>query len=120
MAAAFVERMAGERYEPLSAGVEPAAHPRAEAVAVMAEDGIVIADTPGTALTPKLAASSVRVVGLGCDVEEVCGPLDAPVEQWGIPDPGGMPMPELRVVRDTIRRLVERLVARMDTEAAVR
>jgi hypothetical protein len=29
-------------------------------------------------------------------------------------------MQEVRVIRDTIRRLVERLVARLDTEAAVR
>jgi hypothetical protein len=44
----------------------------------------------------------------------------APAETWGIPDPAGRPLPEARVIRDTIRRLVTRLVARLDAEAAVR
>lgn len=120
MSAAYLDHLAGDRYEGLSAGTEPAEHPHPEVVAAMAEDGIEIEDVPGTLLTRDLADSVQRVIGMGCDVEEACPALSVPLEDWGIPDPKGRPMPEVRVIRDTIRRLVERLIARLDTEAAVR
>jgi arsenate reductase len=120
MAAAYMDQMAGERYEALSAGTEPADRPHPEAVASMAEAGIVLGDEPGTLLTPKLAASAHRVIGMGCAVDEACPALAVPLENWGIPDPVGRPPVEVQVIRDTIRRLVERLVARLDAEAAVR
>jgi arsenate reductase len=120
MAAAYLDHLAGDRYEALSAGTEPAEHPHPEVMAAMAEEGIEVEDTAGTLLTTALAGSAHRVVGMGCAVEEACPALSVPLEDWGIPDPRGRPMAEVRVIRDTIRRLVERLVARLDTEAAVR
>ena len=120
MAAAYMDHMAGERYEALSAGPEPVDRPHPEAVASMAEAGIVLGDEPGTLLTPDLAASAHRVIGMGCAVEAACPALTVPLEDWGIPEPMGRPPAEVRVIRDTIRRLVERLVARLDAEAAVR
>jgi protein-tyrosine-phosphatase len=86
----------------------------------MAEDGIELDGTPPTQLTPALARSADRIVGLGGAVEDWCPEVVAPAETWGIPDPAGRPLPEARVIRDTTRRLVERLVARLDAEAAVR
>lgn len=120
MAAAYFDHLAGDRYEGLSAGAGPSDHPGAEAVASMAEVGVAVAETPGAVVTRELTASAARVVALDCSVEEICGPVDAAVDRWGIPDVRGRPLPEVAVFRDTLRRLVERLVARMDTEAAVR
>ncbi len=56
---------------------------------------------------------------MGCAVAEACPALSVPLEDWGLPDPKGRPVEEVRVIRDTTQRLVERLVARLDTEAAV-
>ena len=120
MAAAYFDHLAGDRYEGISAGTDPSDHPGAEAVASRAEVGVALGETAGTVLTPQLSASAVRIVGLDCSVVDVCGAVDATVEQWGIPDVTGRPLSEVAVFRDTLRRLVERLVARMDTEAAVR
>ena len=121
MSAAYLDHLAGDRYEALSAGRDPAEHPHPEAVAAMAEEGIEIADGPGTLLTAELAGSAERIIGMGGDLDsQACLPSTAPQEAWGIPGPEGRPMPEVRVIRDTIRRLVERLVARLDTEAVVR
>jgi arsenate reductase len=120
MSAAWLHHLAGDRYDALSAGTEPADRPHPEVVAAMAEEGIVIADTPGTLLTVELADSADLVVGMGCAVEEACPALRVPLEDWGLPDPKGRPMAEVRVIRDTTRRLVQRLVARLDTEAALR
>jgi arsenate reductase (thioredoxin) len=120
MAAAYLNELAGDRYEALSAGPEPVGGPYPEAAALIAEEGIELDGAPPTRLTPELVRSAVRVVGLGGAVEDWCPELAAPAETWGIPDPAGRPLPEARVIRDTTRRLVERLVARLDAEAAVR
>jgi arsenate reductase (thioredoxin) len=119
MAAAYLDKLAGDRYLGLSAGTEPADHPHPEVVAAMAEEGIEISDAPGTMLTYELAGSAHRVIGMGCAVAEACPALTIPLEDWGIADPKGRPQEEVRVIRDIVRRLVERLVARLDAEAAV-
>lgn len=120
MSAAFLNHLAGDRYEAISAGTEPGVPPRPEVVRAMAEDGVEIEDGPGTLLSLELARSAARVIAMGADLQTAFGALEVPFDQWGIPEPEGRPMPEVRVIRDTIRRLVERLVARLDTEAIVR
>lgn len=119
MAAAFLDHLAGDRYEAVSAGTEPAERAHPEVVAAMAEAGIEVADGPGTLLTAALANSAERIIGMGCAVAEACPALSVPLEDWGLPDPKGRPVEEVRIIRDTTQRLVERLVARLDTEAAV-
>jgi arsenate reductase (thioredoxin) len=120
MAAAFLNALAGDRYEALSAGPEPVGALYPEAAEAMAEAGIELDATPPTPLTAALIRSADRTIGLGGAVEDWCPEPVTPAETWGIPDPAGRPLPEVRVIRDTTRRLVERLVARLDAEAAVR
>ena len=119
MAAAFLDDLAGDRYEAVSAGTQPAERIHPEVAATMAETGVEVPDGPGTLLTADLAASAARIIGMGCAVDKACPALQVPLEDWGLPDPKGRPAEEVRVIRDTTRRLVERLVARLDTEAAV-
>jgi arsenate reductase len=119
MCAAYLGQLAGDRYEPLSAALEPAAGVRLEAAAALSEDGVAVVDGAGTAFTPELAGGVDRIITLGFTLNPEVA-RDVPREEWGIPDPAGRQMQEVRVIRDTIHRLVERLVARLDTEAAVR
>jgi arsenate reductase (thioredoxin) len=120
MAAAYLNDLAGDRYEAVSAGVEPVGGPHPEAAAAMAEDGIELDGAPPTRLTPELVRSADRVVGLGGSVQDWCPSLAVPADSWGLPDPAGRPVAEVRVIREATRRLVERLVARLDAESAVR
>jgi arsenate reductase (thioredoxin) len=119
MCAAYLGHLAADRYEPLSAALEPAAGMRLEAAAALSEAGVAVVDGPGTELTPELAGEVDRIITLGFTLNPEVA-RDVPREEWGIPDPAGRQMQEVRVIRDTIHRLVERLVARLDTEAAVR
>lgn len=119
MCAAYLSKMAGDRYEAIAAGLEAAPGMRAEAARALSEDGVTVVDGPGSELTPELAAYVDRIITLGFTLNPDVA-RDVPREEWGIPDPAGRPMPEVIVIRDTIRRLVEKLVARLDTEAAVR
>jgi len=119
MCAAYLNQQAGDRYEAVAAGLEAAAGVRPEAAWSLSEDGVAVVDGPGRELTAEMAAGVDRIVTLGFTLNPDVA-RDVPREEWGIPDPAGRQMQEVRVIRDTIRRLVERLVARLDTEAAVR
>ena len=119
MCAAYLTLLAGDRYEALAAGLESAAGVRLEAAAALSEDSVPVVDGPGAEPTPELAAAVDQIVTLGFTLNPDVA-RDITREEWGIPDPAGRQMQEVRVIRDTIRRLVERLVARLDTEAVVR
>jgi arsenate reductase (thioredoxin) len=119
MCAAYVEHMAGDRYEPVAAALEPAAELRPEVATALSEDGVTITDHPGLAMKPDLAEIVDRIITLGFTLNPEIA-RDVPREEWGIPDPAGRQMQEIRVIRDTIKRLVDKLVARLDAEAAVR
>jgi arsenate reductase len=119
MCAAYLNHLAGDRYEALPAALEPSAGVRPEAAWSLAEDGVTVVDSPGRELTADLAAAVDRIVTLGFTLNPDVA-RDVSREEWGIPGPAGRQMQEVRVIRDTIRRLIERLVARLDTEAAVR
>ena len=114
MAEAYLNALAGDRYDGRSAGTEPADHPHPEVVAAMAEEGILIGDAPGTPLTFALTEQAVKVVGMGCAVREACPALRVPLEDWGLDDPKGQPPDRVREIRNEVRRLVERLIGQLD------
>jgi hypothetical protein len=66
---------------------------------------------PGTMLTYDLADQAVRVIGMGCAVEEACPGLRIPLEDWALDDPRGGSIEEVRKIRDDIKRRVDKLVA---------
>jgi len=119
MCAAYLNSLAGDRYEALAAALEPSAGVRPEAAWSLSEDRVPISDGPGRPMSAELAGIVDRIVTLGFTLNPEVA-RDVAREEWGIPDPAGRQVQEVRVIRDTIRRLVERLVARLDTEAAVR
>ena len=118
MAAAFLDSIAPGRYEALSAGTEPAQRPHPEVVTAMAELGIEVADEPGTLLTTALADRAIRIIGMGCAVEETCPALRVPLEDWGLDDPKGQPIERIREIRDEIEHRVRALVDELDRERA--
>jgi len=119
MCAAYLDQLAGDRYEALAASLEPAAGLRPEAARVLSEDGLAVTDGPGREMTPDLAGIVDRIVTLGFTLNPEVA-REVPREEWGIPSPAGRQMQEVRVIRDTVGRLIEKLVARLDTEAVVR
>ena len=118
MAEAFLDQLAGDRYDAASAGTQPADHPHREVVAAMAEVGIELEDRPGRLLTPELANSALRVIGMGCAVEDACPALRVPLEDWELPDPKGQSPKEVAAIRDDIEMRVRNLVAELDRDAA--
>ena len=116
MAEAFFNQMAGDRYEGRSAGTVPADHPHPEVVSAMAEIGIELDDAPGTMLNQEMTDSAVRVVGMGCAVEEACPALRVPLEDWELDDPKGQSPERVAEIRDQVEMKVRNLVAQLDRE----
>ena len=119
MCAAYLEQQAGDRYEAVAAALEPAAGLRPEAARALSEDGLTVTDGPGRKMTPDLAGIVDRIVTLGFTLNPDVA-REVPREEWGIPSPAGLQAQEVRVIREIIGRLIEKLVARLDTEATVR
>ena len=116
MAEAFFNQLAGDRYEGRSAGTVPADKPHPEVVEAMGDIDINLSDSSGTMLTQDMTDQAVRVIGMGCAVEEACPALRVPLEDWELPDPKGKSPDEVAEIRDRIEMKVRNLVAQLDRE----
>lgn len=112
MAAGYLQHLAGDRIEVLSAGSEPADRVNPVAVRAMAEVGIDI-----TAETPKLLTdSAVReadvVVTMGCG--DACPFFPGKrYEDWVLDDPAGQDLDHVRPIRDEIHSRVQTLITEL-------
>ncbi len=115
MSQAWFERIAGEagRHDALSAGTEPAEHVHANVVTVMREEGIDIDHHKPQLLTDELARWADVVVTMGCGDSCPVIPGKRYID-WELPDPSGLPIEDVRVIRDDIRTRVEDLVKDLD------
>jgi len=116
MAEAFFNKLAGDRYRGRSAGTIPAAHPHPEVVVAMKEENIDLDAGPGTMLTQEMTDEAIRVIGMGCAVEEACPALRVPLEDWQLDDPKGKGQDEVAAIRDQIEIKVRNLIAQLDRE----
>jgi protein-tyrosine-phosphatase len=117
MAAAFLQRQAGDRHRALSAGTTPAERVHPEVVGVMREVGIDLADRTPRRLTTELAAAADVVVTMGCG--DACPYIPGKrYLDWELQDPRGLSVEQVRAVRDEIAARVEQLVAELDAMRA--
>lgn len=110
---AFFEQLsaaAGGRHESRSAGTTPGDRIHPEVAATMREVGIDLSSRTPQLLTDELAAWADIVVTMGCG--DQCPYIPGKrYFDWNLPDPKGMPLADVRRVRDEIRRRVQELVA---------
>ncbi len=109
MAAALLERQAGDRVRVRSAGSEPADRIDPAVAQAMAEVGIDLAG----ATPKKLADAAVReadvVVTMGCGDACPVYPGKRYLD-WELADPAGRSLDEVRPIRDEIDRRVRQLL----------
>ena len=113
MAAGYLQHLAGDRVEVLSAGSQPADQVNPAAVAVMAEVGIDIASEQPKLLTDSAVRTSDVVVTMGCGDECPFYP-GRRYEDWVLDDPAGLGVEAVRPIRDEIRKRVEKLIPELD------
>ena len=112
MAAGYLQHLAGDGVDVLSAGSQPADQINPVAVEAMAEEGIDITTAQPKVLTPDAVQASDVVVTMGCGDECPYFPGKR-YEDWVLDDPAGQGLDVVRRVRDEIRGRVERLVAEL-------
>jgi protein-tyrosine-phosphatase len=115
MAAGWMRHLAGERVEVYSGGSEPADQVNPVAVAAMAEMGINIsAERPLRWTDDGIRAADV-VVTMGCGDECPVYPGRRYVD-WELGDPAGLPLDEVRPIRDEIEDRVRTLLSELDIQ----
>ena len=109
MAAGYLEHLAGDRIEVLSAGSAPAETINPVAVQAMAEDGIDITSANPKILTDESVRASDVVITMGCG--DACPFYPGKrYEDWKLDDPAGQGLDAVRPIRDEIRARVEALI----------
>lgn len=109
MAAGLLATLSGGRIEVLSAGSAPKDSINPQAVEVMKEIGIDIANEKPKILTPEAVVASDVVITMGCG--DACPFYPGKrYEDWVLDDPAGKPIEVVRKIRDEIKMKVERLI----------
>ncbi len=113
MAAGFLQHLAGDRVDVLSAGSAPAASINPTAVEAMAEIGIDIAGAQPKVLTTESVQASDVVITMGCG--DACPFYPGKrYEDWELDDPAGQGLDSVREIRDDIRGRIEALIASLE------
>jgi arsenate reductase (thioredoxin) len=115
MSQALFERAADGRHSAASAGTTPAERVHPEVVEAMGELGIGLADRVPRALDRAMAERADVVVTMGCGDECPYIPGKRYID-WDLQDPKGLPVDQVRAIRDDIAERVDGLVKELDTE----
>ena len=113
MAAGFMQHLAGEKVNVLSAGSAPKDSINPIAIAAMAEVGIDIAHNQPKVLTVEAVKESDAVITMGCG--DACPIFPGKrYEDWVLEDPAGQSIDVVRKIRDDIKQKVEKLLAELN------
>ena len=110
-AALFNLRADSTKARAVSAGTEPAEHIHPAVAVVLGEMGVDVAKLAPRRLTIELAEGASLLVTMGCG--EAC-PFVPGLrrEDWPLRDPKGLPLDDVRRIRDEVLARVEDLIAR--------
>ena len=110
MAAAFFNQAANRsKAEAVSAGTEPGVRVHPEVLSVMQEVGIDLSDAKPQKLTQELAEAATLLITMGCG--DKCPYVPGlRRDDWPLQDPKGLPVEEVRKVRDEIEARVRALI----------
>ncbi len=112
MAAAFFNQLADpQKAQAISAGTEPGARVHPEVQAVMQEVGIDLSNVKPQKLTEELAKDAQLLITMGCG--DKCPYVPGlRRDDWPLQDPKGLPIEEVRKVRDEVKSRVQELIRR--------
>ncbi len=110
MGAAFFNQLADrKKAQAVSAGTEPGLRVHAEVLAVMQEVGIDLSEAKPQKLTHELANDAALLITMGCG--DKCPYVPGlRRDDWPLKDPKGLPLEEVRLIRDEVKSRVQKLV----------
>jgi protein-tyrosine-phosphatase len=109
MAAAYLHHVSGGRVHVRSAGSQPGDQVSPVATEAMAEVGIELVDSFPKPLTNDVVRAADVIITMGCG--DACPIYPGKLYlDWDLPDPAGMPLDQVRPIRDEIGRRVQDLL----------
>jgi protein-tyrosine-phosphatase len=113
MSRALFERAGAGRHEAESAGTIPATQVHPEVVEVMRDLDIDLSGQKPRELTREMAERADVVVTMGCG--DACPYIpDKRYIDWDLQDPAGLPLEQVRAIRDDIADRVGELLHQLD------
>ena len=110
MAEGFFKKYAPEGFVPASAGTKPISQINPLVIQVMNEIGIDISKQKSKDLSEDMMRNSDKIINMGCMDNNFCPTLFIPkVIDWGIEDPKGKQIEQVREIRDEIERRIKEL-----------
>jgi protein-tyrosine-phosphatase len=110
MAEGFFKKYAPEGFVPAIAGTKPISQTNPLAIRVMNEIGIDISKQKPKDLSEDMMRNSDKIINMGCMDNNFCPTLFIPkVIDWGIEDPKGKQIEQVREIRDEIERRIKEL-----------
>jgi arsenate reductase (thioredoxin) len=110
MAAALLDHQAAGRVRVTSAGSQPADQLNPAVVQAMAEIGLDLSHEYPKPLTADKVQAADVVITMGCG--DACPVYPGKrYEDWGLPDPAGLPVDQVRLIRDAIHDRIQALIS---------
>ncbi|HEU4807763.1 MAG TPA: arsenate reductase ArsC [Homoserinimonas sp.] len=110
MAAVFANHLSGGRVHVRSAGSAPSRELNPTVTAVMAELGLDLAEEFPKPLTDDVVQAADVVITMGCG--DACPVYPGKrYQDWDLTDPAGLPIEDVRRIRDQVKAQVEELLA---------
>ena len=114
IAEAFFRKYAPKKFQAISAGTNPGTEINPIVVEAMKEVGIDISQKPKS-LSNNMIENSFQTVNMGCMNKEECPALFVKdVLDWGIEDPKGKSLDEVRIIRDQIKSKILELIKQLE------
>lgn len=114
MAEGYFRKYAPEGFEPISAGTKPTSQINPIVVQAMDEVGISISQQKPKDITEDMMRNYTKIINMGCMDKSFCPTLFIPnVIDWGIEDPKGRSIEQVREIRDDIEQRVKQLVSNL-------
>lgn len=117
MAAAFFNHLTDpQKAMAISAGTDPGLRVHPEVLSVMQEIGIDLSNAKPQKLTEELARDAQLLITMGCG--DKCPYVPGlRINDWPLKDPKGLPIEEVRAIRDDIK---ERVTVLLESEGGDR
>ena len=115
MAEAFTRHLSNGTVEAESAGTEPSQGVNPVVVDAMAELGIDLAGHYPKVISQEMVDRADSVFTMGCSIDESCPAVFVPSEDWGLEDPAGKDIENVRRIRDQIVVKVRDLLTEGET-----
>jgi len=111
MAEAFARHYGKRKVAAESAGTMPAKNVNPMVLQAMKEKGIDLSENHPKIMDLKRAEKADIIITMGCSVEEYCpAPMLKKAVDWGLPDPKGKSIEEIRKIRNEIEKKVLQLL----------